>query len=108
MTLPRDVASSRRTIGYCCDRTPGRSPSRGAPAPPSGGGYWLVAPDGGFCTAGDAHYYGSTGGMRLNQPIVGMAATPTGHGYWLVAADGGIFTFGNARYRGAATARAWT
>ena len=41
-------------------------------------------------------FYGSTGGMRSNKPIVGMAATPTGRGYWLVASDGGIFTFGDA------------
>ena len=30
-------------------------------------------------------FYGSTGAIHLNQPIVGMAATPSGHGYWLVA-----------------------
>ena len=45
-------------------------------------------------------FYGSMGGVRLNQPIVGMAATPTGHGYWLVARDGGIFSFGDARFYG--------
>ena len=49
---------------------------------------------------GDAHFYGSTGAMHLNQPIVGMAATPIGHGYWLVASDGGMFTFGDARFHG--------
>jgi hypothetical protein len=27
----------------------------------------------GIFTFGDAHFYGSTGGIRLNQPIVGMA-----------------------------------
>ena len=45
-------------------------------------------------------FHGSTGGLRLNQPIVGMAPTPSGHGYWLVAADGGIFSFGDARFYG--------
>jgi len=40
--------------------------------------------------------YGSTGAMRLNQPVVGMASTPSGLGYWLVARDGGIFPFGDA------------
>ncbi|MFT5531552.1 MAG: hypothetical protein ACI91O_001579, partial [Candidatus Poriferisodalaceae bacterium] len=45
-------------------------------------------------------YHGSTGNIRLNQPITGMAATPTGNGYWLVASDGGIFTFGDAGYHG--------
>ena len=65
-------------------------------------GYWLVAADGGIFTFGDAPFYGSTGGLRLNQPIVGMAATPDGGGYWLVAKDGGIFTFGDAGFYGSA------
>jgi hypothetical protein len=69
-------------------------------ATPSGRGYWLVASDGGIFTFGDAHFYGSTGGLRLVQPIVGMATSPTGRGYWLVAADGGIFTFGDAPFYG--------
>ena len=63
-------------------------------ATPDGGGYWLVAADGGIFTFGDARFFGSTGNLHLNQPIVGMAATPDGNGYWLVAADGGIFSFG--------------
>ncbi|HVA09837.1 MAG TPA: G1 family glutamic endopeptidase [Acidimicrobiales bacterium] len=63
-------------------------------------GYWLVASDGGIFTFGDAGYYGSTGGITLNKPIVGMAPTPDGKGYWLVASDGGIFTFGDAGYYG--------
>ena len=45
-------------------------------------------------------FYGSTGAMRLNRPIVGMAATASGGGYWLVASDGGIFSFGDARFHG--------
>jgi hypothetical protein len=63
---------------------------------PMPGGYWLVASDGGIFPFGDAGGYGSTGNIRLNQPIVGMAATASGHGYWLVASDGGIFPFGDA------------
>ncbi len=63
-------------------------------------GYWLVAADGGVFTFGDAGYYGSTGSMKLNQPIVGLAATPDGKGYWLVAADGGVFSFGDAAFFG--------
>lgn len=64
------------------------------------GGYWLVASDGGIFAYGGAGFYGSTGGMKLNQPIVGMAATPTGQGYWLVASDGGIFAYGDAAFYG--------
>ena len=43
--------------------------------------------------ASDAHFYGSSGAIALNKPIVGMAPTPTGNGYWLVASDGGIFAY---------------
>ncbi|HZS21803.1 MAG TPA: hypothetical protein VFA63_12575 [Pseudonocardiaceae bacterium] len=68
-------------------------PSWKAIPPPATQGYWLVARDGGIFAFGTAAFHGSTGGTRLNQPIVGMAATPHGTGYWLVAADGGIFAF---------------
>jgi hypothetical protein len=65
-----------------------------------GGGYWLVAADGGIFALGTAPFHGSMGGHTLNAPIVGMAATPDGGGYWLVAGDGGIFSFGNAPFAG--------
>jgi hypothetical protein len=67
---------------------------------PDDGGYWLVALDGGVFSFGDARFYGSTGGIRLNQPIVGIVATHDGAGYWEVAADGGIFAFGDAQFYG--------
>ena len=69
-------------------------------ATPDGGGYWLVARDGGIFSYGDAGFFGSAGSLPLNAPIVGMAATPDGGGYWLVAADGGIFSYGDARFSG--------
>ncbi len=62
--------------------------------------YWLVASDGGIFSFGGAHFYGSTGGISLNKPIVGMAGTPDGGGYWLVASDGGIFSYGDAQFYG--------
>ena len=74
-------------------------------ATPSGLGYWLVASDGGVFGFGDAQYFGSTGGIRLNQPVVGMAATPSGLGYWLIASDGGIFAFADAHYYGCRSGR---
>jgi hypothetical protein len=76
------------------------APIVGMAATPDGGGYWLVGADGGVFSFGDAHFYGSTGSLRLNQPIVGMAATPDGKGYWLVAADGGMFSYGDAVFHG--------
>jgi hypothetical protein len=71
-------------------------------------GYWETASDGGIFSFGHAGFYGSTGSMALNRPIVGMAATPDGSGYWLVASDGGIFSFGDARFHGSAGALALT
>jgi hypothetical protein len=62
--------------------------------------YWLVASDGGVFSFGGAGFYGSTGNLRLNKPIVGMAGTPTSRGYWLVASDGGVFSFGDAGFHG--------
>ena len=57
-----------------------------------GSGYWLVASDGGIF-AYNAPFYGSTGSIRLNEPVVGMAADLATGGYWLVASDGGIFAY---------------
>ncbi len=72
----------------------------GISAMPSGAGYWLAGSDGGVFSFGTARFHGSTGNLRLNQPIVGIAGTPTGKGYWLVALDGGVFSFGDARFHG--------
>ncbi|MGO9027201.1 MAG: hypothetical protein ACLQOZ_01025, partial [Acidimicrobiales bacterium] len=58
------------------------------------------ASDGGIFAFGDAGFYGSTGSLSLNKPIVGMASTADGKGYWLVASDGGIFAFGDAGFYG--------
>ncbi len=73
-----------------------RCPVRPQPPP----GYWQVAADGGVFTFGSAGFYGSTGSMKLNEPVVGMAATPDHRGYWLVASDGGVFAFGDAGFYG--------
>ena len=63
-------------------------------------GYWLVGSDGGIFAYGGAQFYGSTGAIVLNQPIVGMSATPDSKGYWMVASDGGIFAFASAQFHG--------
>ena len=59
-----------------------------------------MASDGGVFSYGDARFYGSTGGIHLNQPVVGMAPTTDGNGYTLVASDGGVFAFGDAHFYG--------
>ena len=75
-------------------------PAARSVAPPATSGYWLVGTDGGVFSYGRAAFFGSTGAIPLNQPIVGMAATPDGRGYWMVASDGGIFAFGDAAFYG--------
>ena len=65
-----------------------------------------MASDGGVFAFGDAGFYGSIAGPRLNRPMVGMAATADGRGYWMVASDGGVFAFGDAAFYGSAGGRA--
>jgi len=69
-------------------------------AAPAGGGYWEVTSGGDVYSFGDATFHGSTGGIRLNKPVVGMSATSDGGGYWLAASDGGVFAFGDAPFDG--------
>ena len=71
---------------------------RRAPEPTSDTG--RSAPTAASSPSATTRFFGSMGGRRLNQPVVGMAATITGNGYWLVARDGGIFCFGDARFFG--------
>ncbi len=65
-----------------------------------GQGYRFVASDGGIFDYGDAGFWGSTGSIHLNAPVVGMAVTPSTDGYWMVASDGGIFNYGDAAFYG--------
>jgi hypothetical protein len=76
-----------------------------AVTPPSAPqGYWLVARDGGIFSY-NRPFFGSTGSLVLNRPIVGMATTNDGNGYWMAGADGGIFAFGDAPYVGSLPGR---
>ena len=100
VTTPQSMSRTTATT-----TPPSPAPPPDQPASPSKGpghirGYWLVASDGGIFSFGDATYFGSTGAMHLQRPIVGMASTADGKGYWLVASDGGIFSFGDATYFG--------
>jgi hypothetical protein len=69
------------------------------PPPTATQGYWLTASDGGIFSF-NRPFFGSTGSLRLNQPIVGMAPTHDLGGYWLAASDGGVFSFGDAPFLG--------
>ena len=67
---------------------------------PDGGGYWLVAYDGGVFCFGDALFEGSAGDLRSPHRCTPWLPTPSGHGYWLLGGDGGIFTYGDAGFYG--------
>ncbi len=95
--LAGDVARVPISIGSLPAQPP---PAVTMDGTPDGNGYWVVASDGGVFTFGDAAFFGSMGGQKLNAPIVGMAPTPDGNGYWLVAGDGGVSSFGDAGFRG--------
>lgn len=56
-------------------------------------GYQFTARDGGVFNYGGFPFLGSTGGIRLNQPVVGGAEAASGLGYYLAASDGGVFAF---------------
>jgi hypothetical protein len=62
-------------------------------------GYWLVGSDGGIFNFGGAGFYGSTGSLKLQRPVVGITPTSSNNGYWLVASDGGVFAY-NAPFVG--------
>jgi hypothetical protein len=80
------------------DNVPGNTPC--CTVTPTPNGYWLVGGDGGIFTFGSAHFYGSTGSLPLQRPVVGITPTSDRGGYWLVGSDGGIFAFGDAGFVG--------
>ena len=63
-------------------------------------GYWLVGSDGGIFSFGSAQFYGSTGDLALQRPVVGIVPTADHGGYWLDASDGGVFSFGDSGFYG--------
>ncbi|WP_298210038.1 G1 family glutamic endopeptidase [Ferrimicrobium sp.] len=52
---------------------PLNAPIVGMAAVPNGGGYWLVAADGGVFDFGDANFYGSLGAQKISAPIVAVS-----------------------------------
>ena len=104
VTLSIDVvtnpstASDSYTLQVATDNDPTlvtSAPYRIAPE-----GYWLVGSDGGIFSFGSAQFYGSTGNLHLNRPVVGITPTSDFGGYWLDASDGGVFSFGDTQFYG--------
>jgi hypothetical protein len=79
------------------------SPASNAVVPKGSSGYWLVGGDGGVFSFG-THFYGSTGNLKLNQPVFAITSTRDGKGYWFVARDGGVFSYGDAEFHGSVPA----
>jgi hypothetical protein len=75
-------------------------PPVGVTSSPSGGGYWIVAADGGVFCFGDAQFHGSAADLKLNKPVVALLPGSDGAGYALVASDGGVFSYGDLRFKG--------
>lgn len=68
---------------------------------PNGGGYWIVASDGGVFSFGNAAFHGSLPGAGVSvNNIIGMSGRPQADGYWLAGSDGGVFSFGGAPFHG--------
>jgi hypothetical protein len=76
------------------------SPRSSGTTPGGSAGYWLVGSDGGIFTFGAANFYGSTGNLVLQRPVVGIVTTADHGGYWLDASDGGVFSFGDTSFYG--------
>ena len=67
-----------------------------------GGGYFMVASDGGVFAFGDAEFEGSCPGIGgCSGAAVAVVPDATGRGYWLVTQTGNVYTFGDAPYFGA-------
>jgi hypothetical protein len=59
-----------------------------------GGGYWLVASDGGVFTFGSAAYLGSMGGNAISGSAIGIVASAAG--YSVITSDGQSHAFGGS------------
>jgi len=93
-TLPTDAFT------YVATQPPATPPVTSSATPTSTHGYWLDGSDGGIFTFGSAQFYGSTGSLKLQRPVVGIVPTANKGGYWLDASDGGIFAFGDSGFYG--------
>ena len=67
-----------------------------------GGGYFMVASDGGVFAFGDARFAGSCPGIGgcIGRAVAVMPDV-TGNGYWLVTSTGNVYGFGDAPFFGA-------
>jgi hypothetical protein len=79
-----------------------RAPIVGIVPASDGGGYFMVASDGGVFAFGDATFAGSCPGIGgCSGSAVAVVPDATGHGYWVVTSTGAVYAFGDAVNHGA-------
>jgi PKD repeat protein len=94
-------------LGIAPAGTPGaahelRSPIVGMVPSADGGGYFMVAGDGGVFAFGDARFAGSCPGIGgCSGTAVAVMPDASGNGYWLVTGTGNVYAFGDAPHYGA-------
>jgi hypothetical protein len=67
-----------------------------------GGGYFMVASDGGVFAFGDARFEGSCPGIGgCRGAAVAVVPDASGNGYWVVTSTGSVYPFGDALNYGA-------
>jgi Peptidase A4 family/Bacterial Ig-like domain (group 3) len=94
-------------MGFAPAGTPGpvkklNAPIVGMVPSPDGGGYFMVASDGGVFAFGDAKFEGSCPGIGgCSGSAVTVMPDATGDGYSLVTASGHVYSFGDAGAFGA-------
>ena len=97
-------------LGFAPAGTVGRpalaAPIVGIVPSSNGGGYFMVASDGGVFAFGDAKFAGSCPGIGgCNGTAVAVMPDATGRGYWLVTTAGAVYAFGDAAYLGSPAPR---
>jgi hypothetical protein len=94
-------------LGFAPAGTRGAVPKLNAPVVamvPStdGGGYFMVASDGGVFAFGDARFAGSCPGIGgCAGSAVAVMPDASGNGYWVVTSSGAVYGFGDAAFYGA-------
>jgi PKD repeat protein len=72
----------------------------------NGGGYFMVAADGGVFAFGNAKFVGSCPGIGgCVGTAVAVMPDATGNGYWLVTTAGAVYAFGDAAFLGSPSPR---
>ena len=87
--------------GPAC-RTASMHPSSAWCPSSDGGGYFMVASDGGVFAFGDARFEGSCPGIGgCSGAAVAVVPDASGNGYWLITQTGSVYAFGDAPFYGA-------